>query len=210
MQIVAVANAEQQAEFTAKGIGENASLQFVNTLGEVSFEPGALFYLLSEEKLFAEIERLQAFTCPVFVHSIVHTLSELPSNFIRINAWPGFLKRPITEVAASTENATIVKNVFDCLRWKYQCTPDVTGLIAARIVAMVINEAYFTLGDEVSSKEDIDTAMRLGTNYPYGPFEWAEKIGKHNILNLLNHLAAGDKRFTPAPELVKETSVKWQ
>ncbi len=44
-------------------------------------------------------------------------------------------------------------------------------------MAMIINEAWHALAEEVSTKNEIDTAMKLGTNYPYGPFEWAEKIG---------------------------------
>jgi 3-hydroxybutyryl-CoA dehydrogenase len=50
---------------------------------------------------------------------------------------------------------------------------------------MIINEAYFAWGDEVSSKTDIDTAMKLGTNYPFGPFEWANRIGIENVYGTL-------------------------
>src|ERR1700710_2457559 len=46
-----------------------------------------------------------------------------------------------------------------------------------RVVAMIINEAYYALDAGVSSKESIDLAMKLGTGYPYGPFEWADRIG---------------------------------
>ena len=42
---------------------------------------------------------------------------------------------------------------------------------------MIINEAYFTWEAGTSTKEEIDIAMKLGTGYPYGPFEWGEKIG---------------------------------
>jgi 3-hydroxybutyryl-CoA dehydrogenase len=58
------------------------------------------------------------------------------------------------------------------------------------------------LGDEVSTKAAIDIAMKLGTNYPYGPFEWAEKIGLKNIFSLLQKLSLQDKRYQPAPALV--------
>ena len=60
---------------------------------------------------------------------------------------------------------------------QYQLVPDVPGMIAARTVSMIINEAYYTLEEEISSAEEIDIAMKLGTNYPYGPFEWARQIG---------------------------------
>jgi 3-hydroxybutyryl-CoA dehydrogenase len=43
--------------------------------------------------------------------------------------------------------------------------------------------------------------MKSGTNYPYGPFEWSEKIGVANILNLLEKLAKKEERYSPAPAL---------
>src|SRR5262249_16378002 len=49
--------------------------------------------------------------------------------------------------------------------------------IFARILATIINEAAMLLDQGVASREDIDTAMRLGTNYPHGPVEWADRIG---------------------------------
>ena len=79
-------------------------------------------------------------------------------------------------------------------------------MIAARVIAMVVNEAYFALGDGVSTKSSIDTAMKLGTNYPYGPFEWSEKIGLKKIYALLNKLNETDSRYIPAPNLQKEAS----
>lgn len=68
---------------------------------------------------------------------------------------------------------------------------------------MIINEAYFTLGESVSSENEIDIAMKLGTNYPYGPFEWARLIGLRNIHSLLEKLTQEDIRYLPAPRLLK-------
>ena len=50
---------------------------------------------------------------------------------------------------------------------------------------MIINEAYYTAQEGTASREDIDMAMKLGTNYPYGPFEWSERIGINHIYELL-------------------------
>ncbi len=69
---------------------------------------------------------------------------------------------------------------------------------------MIINEAYYALGDGVSSKADIDIAMKLGTGYPYGPFEWSQLIGLKNINELLLQLMKLDKKYSPAPALTKE------
>ena len=81
---------------------------------------------------------------------------------------------------------------------------DEPGLIAARTIAMLINEAYFALGEDVSTKEEIDLAMKLGTNYPYGPFEWSKKIGLKRIYMLLEKLGKTDNRYAIAPAMKSE------
>ena len=138
---------------------------------------------------------------PVFVSAVLTTTASLPHNYIRLNAWHTFLQRPVWEVAG---DETVIASVFNTLEWKYVMVPDIAGMIAARSVAMIINEAYFALGDKVSSKADIDTAMKLGTNYPYGPFEWSEQIGLHRIYQLLRKLSQEDKRYMPASILEQE------
>ena len=71
---------------------------------------------------------------------------------------------------------------------------------------MIINEGYFALQNNVSTKEEIDIAMKLGTNYPYGPFEWSKKIGLKNIYALLQKLSITDKRYTPSSLLTAEAT----
>ena len=71
---------------------------------------------------------------------------------------------------------------------------------------MIINEAYFSLSEKVSSKEEIDIAMKLGTNYPYGPFEWSQKIGLKNIYNLLRILEKEESRYKAADLLRDEAN----
>jgi 3-hydroxybutyryl-CoA dehydrogenase len=62
---------------------------------------------------------------------------------------------------------------------------------------MMINEAFIALNEGVSTKEEIDIAMKLGTNYPYGPFEWSEKIGVEKIKSLLEKLNHYQERYKP-------------
>ena len=52
---------------------------------------------------------------------------------------------------------------------------DRTGMVMPRILCMLINEAAFALMENIASPSDIDTAMKLGTNYPFGPVEWADR-----------------------------------
>ncbi|MEI9806686.1 MAG: 3-hydroxyacyl-CoA dehydrogenase family protein [Bacteroidota bacterium] len=141
------------------------------------------------------------------VNSVVTPLSAIHEDFIRINGWATFLKRPVMEAAGINESLKEkAEGIFSGLGKRTEWVPDIPGLITARVVASVINEAYFALEEKVSSKEEIDTAMKLGTNYPYGPFEWSEKIGIKNIYTLLGRLAEEQERYEPAALLIKEAS----
>lgn len=141
---------------------------------------------------------------PVFINSISTTLAEMnaPANVIRLNAWPGFIQKDSWEISGRPDAAAeaVLKN----LQKKYITVPDEPGMVSPRIIAMIINEAFFAKGEGVSSDEEIDIAMKLGTNYPYGPFEWARKIGLQQVYALLQKLSATDERYLPAPALQKE------
>jgi 3-hydroxybutyryl-CoA dehydrogenase len=73
----------------------------------------------------------------------------------------------------------------------------------ARILAMIVNEAAYAVGEGVASVRDVDIAMRLGTNYPKGPLKWADEIGLDVVFSVLKGLMAslGDERYRPAPLL---------
>ncbi|MDQ3881044.1 MAG: 3-hydroxyacyl-CoA dehydrogenase NAD-binding domain-containing protein [Chloroflexota bacterium] len=75
--------------------------------------------------------------------------------------------------------------------------------IEDRIVATIINEAASAAGDAVATPADIDLAMRLGTNYPRGPLEWAEEIGLDLVVRTLEelHADAPDGRYRVTPLL---------
>jgi 3-hydroxybutyryl-CoA dehydrogenase len=74
---------------------------------------------------------------------------------------------------------------------------DLPGLLVMRTVCMLANEAAEAVQAGVASAEAIDTAMRLGVNYPRGPLEWAETIGLKRVLEVLDHLARtyGEDRY---------------
>jgi 3-hydroxybutyryl-CoA dehydrogenase len=82
---------------------------------------------------------------------------------------------------------------------------DAPGLIFARILSLIINEAARSLDEGVAQAEEIDTAMRLGVNYPSGPLKWADRVGLDDVLAVLEGLQreTGDDRYRPAPLLIK-------
>ena len=141
---------------------------------------------------------------PVFINAVSQTLKEknAPAHVLRINAWRGFLQRPVWEMVGIVDDN--IKLIAEQLNKKITVVADEPGLVAARVIAMIVNEAYFALGDEVSTKNEIDTAMKLGTNYPQGPFEWVAAIGIKNVYDLLQKLSEADIRYQPADLLIKE------
>jgi 3-hydroxybutyryl-CoA dehydrogenase len=147
-----------------------------------------------------------SFKKPVFINSVSVTLQKMnaPGNVYRINGWNGFIKRNSWEVAGvPTDEAELI---LKALKKNIIRVPDEPGFIAASIIAMIINEAYFAKAEKVSTEKEIDIAMKLGTNYPFGPFEWAAMIGVKNIFTLLKTLSTTDKRYYPSALLEKEAN----
>jgi 3-hydroxybutyryl-CoA dehydrogenase len=75
--------------------------------------------------------------------------------------------------------------------------------VEARILATIVNEAASAVAEGVASPEGIDTAMRLGTNWPEGPLAWGERIGLASVLHTLDalHAAVPDGRYRATPLL---------
>ena len=204
--IVVTASDKQWNELT--GLRTNIEWQRVAHAADFDNHKNAdAFFCLKENEISEALNFLQK---PVIINSAVNTLAalNLPANIYRINGWPGFLNRSVWEIAG-TANAAIEK-FFSSLNIKINFVKDEPGFISARVIAMIINEAYFSLEDNVSSKTEIDTAMKLGTNYPLGPFEWALQISKENIIALLQQLYLTDSRYKPSQLLITEASEKIQ
>lgn len=154
----------------------------------------------------ATVDQLNGLNKPVLLNAVITTLTAINAgaNIYRINGWPGFLSRNTWEIAGNVNEEA--KNIFSPLNRALIQVADEPGLVAARTIAMIVNEAYFALGEAVSSTAEIDTAMKLGTNYPFGPFEWAQKIGVDKIYALLLALSKTDDRYLPAPLLQQAAS----
>ncbi|MEV7592246.1 3-hydroxyacyl-CoA dehydrogenase [Streptomyces sp. NPDC089922] len=102
--------------------------------------------------------------------------------------------RGATRIALSASDDTSERTLseaiglFQKLGKQVSVIGDVPGMIVARTVAMLIDLAADAVARGAATAEDIDTAMRLGTNYPLGPLEWHERLGRDWAYDLLHHL----------------------
>ena len=207
MRLVVLTNEQLKEELLSSGISDDCKIDWIDSPNELLShkDADAVIDLLFEDNGYDVSHLTTYLKKPVFVNSMNKTIVEIGLPVIRINAWPGFLKRNIAEVCCNDEiNKSKAEKILSLLNRKTEWVPDIKGFISARVVSMIINEAYFAFGEDVSTKEEIDIAMKLGTNYPYGPFEWSKKIGLENIAALLNELSITEKRYHPADLLLKE------
>jgi 3-hydroxybutyryl-CoA dehydrogenase len=80
---------------------------------------------------------------------------------------------------------------------------DSPGFIAQRVVAMIVNLGCDIAQQRIAAPADIDLAVPMGLNYPFGPLSWGDKLGAATVLTILERLHAfyGDPRYRPSPWL---------
>jgi 3-hydroxybutyryl-CoA dehydrogenase len=88
---------------------------------------------------------------------------------------------------------------------------DFPGFIVNRILIPMLNEACFALTEGLATAEDIDTAMKLGTNVPMGPLTLADFIGLDTVLAIAEvlHRGLGDDKYRPSPLLRQYVEAGW-
>jgi 3-hydroxybutyryl-CoA dehydrogenase len=129
-----------------------------------------------------------------------------PERFIGMHFMnPAYVMRLVEIIegaATSDETAKTVKNVSAKMGKIPVAVRDYPGFVSNRVLMPMINEAIFSLQEGVSSKEGIDTVMKLGANHPMGPLELADFIGLDTCLQILEILEAelGEK-FRPCAML---------
>ena len=126
---------------------------------------------------------------------------------VGVNGLPTMLNRSILEVSVSDSSMTeILRNICGKLETDYEIVSDRTGMVTPRIICMIINEAFYALQESIATEDDIDLAMRLGTNYPLGPLEWCRKIGINHVYEVLKAVYEDtrDERYKICPFLQTE------
>ncbi|MFF4712286.1 3-hydroxyacyl-CoA dehydrogenase [Streptomyces eurythermus] len=115
--------------------------------------------------------------------------------------------RTATRIALSASQDTSPRTLaeatglFQALGKDVSVIGDVPGMIVARTVARIIDLAHDAVAKGVATEEDVDTAMRLGVNYPLGPFEWGRRLGRDFAFDILDEMHERDPSGRYAPSL---------
>ena len=130
-------------------------------------------------------------------------------RLVGLAALPTLIRNSVVEVSPTvytSESAVdVARKFFISLKKEIAVVQDRVGMVLPRILCQIINEAMFAVQQDVALPKDIDTAMRLGMNYPSGPIEWGEKIGFKQVYAVLDalHTDLGEERYHICP-LLKE------
>ena len=132
-----------------------------------------------------------------------------PERAVGWGALPTLKAGEMLEVAAplqaSPEAVAAAEAFWNGLGLTSARVADGPGLVRARLVCALINEAATALAEGVATAREIDAAMRLGMNYPYGPLAWGDLIGLDLVLGVLRGLYEeyGEDRYRPCPLLTR-------
>jgi 3-hydroxybutyryl-CoA dehydrogenase len=98
----------------------------------------------------------------------------------------------------SDDSLELAQEMFEATGHGVTLVENVPGFFLGRVVGSIVNEAVAAVNEDVASAEDVDLAMRLGTNYPLGPIEWGRQIGGARIARILRRVAERDgSEFAP-------------
>jgi 3-hydroxybutyryl-CoA dehydrogenase len=116
----------------------------------------------------------------------------------------GFHLLPGSKLVELThDGARLGERFFATLGYHTEHVGDAPGLVLGRIVAQLVNEAAFAIGEGVGSAEDVDDGLRLGLNHPRGAVEWSELVGLDHVLGVIDGLweERREERYRAAPLL---------
>ncbi len=122
----------------------------------------------------------------------------------------------LVELIRGIQTSDETYEAIKALTLKLKKTPvtarfDYPGFVVNRILIPMLNEACFVLMEGIATAEEIDTAMKLGTNQPMGPLELADLVGLDTCLSICRifHAELGDDKYRPCPLLVKHVEAGW-
>jgi len=167
-----------------------------------------------KKKVFKELEEIIPDHCLIFSNTSGLSLTEMaaatkrPDKFIGTHFFNPVPVMKLLEVIKGYETSD--ETLAAALDWGKRLGKDCIiveegpAFVVNRILCSMINEAFFVLGDNLASAEDIDKSMVLGCNHPIGPLSLGDLIGLDTLHHVVEglHRELGDK-YRPAPVLVK-------
>ena len=156
-----------------------------------------------------ENEKWSGFVASLYIHdSVTHlaTVSGLKERLVGFHPSPGFGDKPGVELlrGEDTDPGTVkeVQWAFEKMGFTVFVCRDQAGGILPRVLASMINEAAHMAWVGIAPVEMIDAMLRLGANFPMGPFQWADKIGLDRVLDLLENLSRErGPQYQPCPAI---------
>ncbi|KYG26146.1 3-hydroxyacyl-CoA dehydrogenase [Priestia endophytica] len=136
----------------------------------------------------------------------IASYAKRPEKTIAMHFFNPVHKMPLVEIVrgleTSDETVQLIKEVAEQMGKKSVVINEFPGFVTSRISALVGNEAFYMLQEGLGTPEEIDKAIKLGLNYPMGPFELVDLVGLDARLNNLKYLheKLGEK-YRPAPLL---------
>jgi 3-hydroxybutyryl-CoA dehydrogenase len=136
----------------------------------------------------------------------IGSYTKRPDRVIAMHFFNPVHKMPLVEIIkgleTSDETAEAIRRAAEQMGKETVVINEFPGFVTSRISALVGNEAFYMLQEGVGTPEEIDKAIKLGLNYPMGPFELGDLVGLDTRLNNLNYLHSklGEK-YRPAPLL---------
>lgn len=136
----------------------------------------------------------------------IASYAKRPDKTIAMHFFNPVHKMPLVEIIrgleTSDETAAVIREVAEKMGKETVVINEFPGFVTSRISALVGNEAFYMLQEGLGTPEEIDKAIKLGLNYPMGPFELVDLVGLDVRLNNLKYLheKLGEK-YRPAPLL---------
>lgn len=136
----------------------------------------------------------------------IASFTKRPEKVIAMHFFNPVHKMPLIEMIRGLETADetveIVKRISGIMGKETVVVNEFPGFVTSRISTLVGNEAFYMLQEGIGTPEEIDKAIKLGLNFPMGPFELVDLVGLDARLNNLKYLheKLGEK-YRPAPLL---------
>jgi 3-hydroxybutyryl-CoA dehydrogenase len=167
-----------------------------------------------KKKIFRELDAIVPGHCLYFSNTSGLSLTEMasatnrPDKFIGTHFFNPVPVMKLLEVIKGYETSDETLQI--ALDWGKRIGKDcivvneAPAFVVNRILCVMINEAFYTLGEHLANAADIDKGMVLGCNHPIGPLALADLVGLETLLHVIEglHKELGDK-YRPAPMLVQ-------